>query len=454
MFKYSLLLVLFPLLYSCTNAKISSVPNRPNIVLMIGDDHGYPYFGFMGSDKVITPHLDKLASSGFLFTNGYVSANHCRPSLQSLMTGMLPIRYDKRVDSMLFANTSRMRFRSAVEKENYERDFRHNAMSHFSTLVSSLDSIGYRSFQAGKWWEFHYENGGFSHGMTTGWSPEDKEDGATWFSKFMGGEGLSIGKKTMKPVFDFIEEEEAPFFLWFAPELPHYPFDAPDSLVNLYPLDTYTISASEYYANCTRFDKTIGLLVDKLVQANKFENTLFIYVNDNGWEQDYDQEFRHDSLRWHNGGDKGKLSVFDPSFRTPIFFSWSNVISEGKNDLSIVESVDIPTTILDVVGLNNSFCKDGSSLAPLLFGEESAVKHNRAIGRVGKVRDSVDMMGRDVEGFWLRDKDWFFQWIRSENIYQLFDMNVDPMNDIDLSTTHPDLVDSLQNKIIEWESSF
>ena len=69
------------------NAKQNS---KPNIILIIGDDHGYPYFGFMGSEIVKTPHMDTLANSGVVFTNGYVPDNHCRPALQSLVTGILP----------------------------------------------------------------------------------------------------------------------------------------------------------------------------------------------------------------------------------------------------------------------------------------------------------------------------------------------------------------------------
>ena len=72
---------------------ISCKTEKPNVILLIGDDQGYPYFGFMGANYVQTPNMDKLASSGTLFTEGYVSDNHCRPSLQTLLTGTLPVEY-------------------------------------------------------------------------------------------------------------------------------------------------------------------------------------------------------------------------------------------------------------------------------------------------------------------------------------------------------------------------
>ena len=69
--------------FSCQQKNIS---DPPNIVLIIGDDHGYPYFGFMGAGYVQTPNMGELASSGTVFINGYVPDNHCRPSLATLIT--------------------------------------------------------------------------------------------------------------------------------------------------------------------------------------------------------------------------------------------------------------------------------------------------------------------------------------------------------------------------------
>ena len=84
-----LLLILLSAAFACnlaeqrTNQSTSKITELPNIIMLIGDDQGYPYFGFMGADYIHTPHMDELAESGVLFTNGYVSDNHCRPSLQT-----------------------------------------------------------------------------------------------------------------------------------------------------------------------------------------------------------------------------------------------------------------------------------------------------------------------------------------------------------------------------------
>ena len=91
----TLILFLF-LLFSCgRNNSVLKNKQLPNIILIIGDDHGYPYFGFMGSKNVRTPNMDSLAKNGTVFTNGYVPDNHCRPTLRSLITGLLPTEYKK-----------------------------------------------------------------------------------------------------------------------------------------------------------------------------------------------------------------------------------------------------------------------------------------------------------------------------------------------------------------------
>ena len=73
----------------------------PNIVLLIGDDHGYPYFGFMGDQHVITPSMDALAEGGVTFSNAHVTAPYCRPSLRTLATGLHPVDYRLQVNQII-----------------------------------------------------------------------------------------------------------------------------------------------------------------------------------------------------------------------------------------------------------------------------------------------------------------------------------------------------------------
>ncbi|MEM6724511.1 MAG: sulfatase-like hydrolase/transferase, partial [Bacteroidota bacterium] len=165
--KHLLFLFLLFTLIGCdpaSNAETSedqAPSTKPNVVLLVGDDQGYPYFGFMGADYVQTPNMDALAASGYLFTEGYVPQNHCRPSLQALITGTLPVDYGNQVEELI----SKQQIPDSAKV-----DFRFHAMQYFNTLPRILAKHGYQSFQGGKWWEFNYQNGGFDTGMTTGWT--------------------------------------------------------------------------------------------------------------------------------------------------------------------------------------------------------------------------------------------------------------------------------------------
>jgi arylsulfatase A-like enzyme len=440
---------------SCGQMNKNTLPEEesilPNIVLIIGDDHGYPYFGFMGADYIQTPEMDKLAESGIVFTNAYVPSNHCAPSLQTLMTGTIPIQYQQQLKKNMEKEKQEEHYLSLNEtaKREWERNYRFHAMKDFETLPRLLAKKGYKSWQGGKWWEFSYQNGGFTEGMTMGWKKEDmKKEG--WFLQFMGGEGTELVRKTMQPFYDFVDKnKEDPMFIWFAPELPHYPLNAPDRFYDIYKDKDMTESAKRYYANCTWFDEGISDLVNHLKEKGEFDNTLFVYVNDNGWEQNPDQEFRHDSLRWHNGGDKGKLSVYDMSFRTPVLFSWKDTIKAGIVKEDFLHSSDIPATILDFVGIPIPEDYYGKSFKEVILGKTEGPR-SEIIGRAEQMRWEGDMMGKDIEAYWLRNDQWFFSWNLTLKTQELFNMTQDPFNDYNVAKEHPEKVEAFVEKIKVW----
>lgn len=434
----------------------------PNVVLLIGDDHGFPYFGFMGDRNVVTPAMDALAAGGHTFTLGHVTASYCRPSLRSTITGLHPVAYVRRERSIVERRRRENPGYAALderEKRKWDVLQMAAAMREFDTLPSLLAKAGYVSWQGGKWWENSYENGHFTEGMSAGWDLS-KFGGEGFFLEMMGGAGNDLLRKTMQPAYDFIDRrKDAPFFLWFAPQLPHTPFDAPYTYAKFYRDKPLSESAKLYYANISWWDHGLSQLMDFIESRGLLDDTLFVYVNDNGWEQDAQVEYkrpgsdlRNDPL-FANGGVKGKGGLYDMSFRTPIIFYWKDRLVRGFNETILVSSLDVLPTILDIVGEPVPEHLTGRSLAPLLLAERDAAEYterDELISYVDTRRDPARPMGARAEGFYIRTARWHFLWYRDTGEMALYDMPADPRSERDVAAEHPELVAGFQRRIEEW----
>ena len=423
----------------------------PNIVLIIGDDHGYPYFGFTGSAHVHTPHLDRLASEGALFTLGHTTDNHCRPALQTLVTGLYPAQYAALADSVRRQDAAASPEYAALASPERERwDYIHQAqvMREFTTLPRLLAEAGYVSFQAGKWWEQSFANGGFTEGMSEGWA-EELWGQPGFFRELMGGDGIKLARETMQPVYDFIDRHpETPFFLWYGPSLPHTPLNPPEKFARLYSDTDLSESARQYYGNCTWFDAGVGELLAHIDSRGLADRTLVIYVNDNGWEQPPFVEYAGDHILYSNGGPHGKLSIHDQAFRTPIVLYWPQEITPHTFADVLVSSTDLVPTILDYAGLAVPDYMPGQSLRPLMEGR-AVWDRQVLIGRVTQLRSETDVMGHAQEGYYVRTQRWHFALTGGQA--RLFDMSGDPH--LDVADRYPELLPAFEAQIEAWRQS-
>ena len=101
-----------------------------------------------------------------------------------------------------------------------------------------------------------------------------------------GDKGLKIGREGMQPIHDFIDlamKEDKPFLIWYAPFLPHTPHNPPEHLLKKYTKEGREKDVAKYYAMCEWFDQTCGELTEAIDQRNLRDNTIFIYICDNGW---------------------------------------------------------------------------------------------------------------------------------------------------------------------------
>ncbi|MPZ19062.1 MAG: sulfatase-like hydrolase/transferase [Luteitalea sp.] len=415
---------------------------RPNIVLIVSDDQAWTDYGFMGHPIVQTPRLDRLADHSAVFRRGYVATALCRPSLATLITGVYAHQHK-------ISGNDPSPALAPPDSTRYA-ELREQMISHidrYPTVPKLLAERGYLSFQSGKWWEGSYQRGGFTHGMTRGFP---KPGGRH------GDDGLTIGREGMEPVFEFIDHtvaEKRPFFVWYAPFLPHTPHNPPERLLAKYRDKVDSLFVAKYYAMCEWFDETSGQLIDYLDEKGLTENTLFLYVADNGWIQ------RDDA-----GGYalRSKQSPNEGGVRTPIMLSWKGVIDPQEHD-TLVSSVDLAPTILSAAGAAIPKNLPGIDLLPVvrdgkkldrdtIFGEgfahdvadldnpEASLLYRWAIeGRWKLILTYDGALGRYASSH-----------PRTERRPQLYDLTADPHETDNVAARHPEVAERLAKKIARW----
>ena len=197
--------------------------SKPNIVLIISDDHAWTDYSFMGHPHIRTPNIDRLAAESLTFSRGYVPSSLCCPSLASIITGLYP--HQHRITSNDPPMPPGMAGREYWQSTEYRqgREVMNRQLEAVPTLPRLLAGANYVSLQTGKWWQGNYRRGGFTHGMTEG--------------ERHGDAGTQIGRKTMQPIYDFIAEarrDKRPFFVWYAPMMPHQVHNPPQRLLEKY----------------------------------------------------------------------------------------------------------------------------------------------------------------------------------------------------------------------------
>ena len=310
----------------------------PNIVWIIADDQAYTDFGFMDHEVVKTPNLDRLAANSALFPNGYVPSSLCRASLATLITGK-------------YAFDHGICFNDPPEGRTQADTFRF--LQSQVPLPLALRNAGYRSMQTGKFWEGRYDNGGFTDGMTLGGRH--------------GDEGLTIGRETMQPIDDFLSvESDDPFFIWFAPFLPHTPHNAAPEYEAIYAGQGLDQKTLKYYAAISWLDDTVGQMMDLLEEHGEADNTIVMFIVDNGWAPLLDGDsFRDLQGRNLRFDPRSKSSPYEDGVRTPVMISWPGHIQPRRYD-DLVSSIDFFPTSLAMAGLRPAPGLEGTNLLPFV----------------------------------------------------------------------------------------
>ncbi|MDB2687201.1 sulfatase [Mariniblastus sp.] len=415
---------------------------QPNIVMIISDDQGWMDYSFMGHPTIETPNLDKLAKQSALFRRGYVPTALCRPSLMTMITGRYAHQHG------VTGNDPSPKFsKRGTEDNDRRRAELITNIGKYPTIAKQLAEHGYRCHQSGKWWEGNFKQGGFTEGMTRGFP----EPGGRH-----GDDGLKIGREGIEPVTKFIDSavaDEKPFFVWYAPYLPHFPHTPPERLFEKYSAKVESKSIAKYYAMCDWFDETCGQLINHLDEQNLRDNTLIVYVCDNGWIQ-------NPTSRGYLP--RSKQTPYEGGIRTPILFCWPGKIDPSDRP-ELCSSIDLAPTILAAAGIKADADLPGLNLLPYLedktpidrdtlFGETFA--HD--IADINKPEASL-MYRWCIQGKWklllTYDGEAYTnraKFPRTDKRPQLFDLIADPGETKNLASENPTVVAELAQKIKQW----
>ncbi|MBK1828846.1 sulfatase-like hydrolase/transferase [Haloferula rosea] len=394
-------------------------PTKPNVILIISDDHGFADYSFMGHEVIKTPHIDKMAAESLLYTRGYVMPV-CSPSLASLLTGKMPSAHGITGNDL-----------SDKRSPKGNRQILANRLLDNSLMLpKAISEAGYLTFQTGKIWNVTYDDVGFTHGMTD-------------TAGRHGDAGLAIGRKGMKPIYDFIETaqaEEKPFFIWHAPLMPHDPHTPPKKIFTKYKGKGPTPAAEKYFAMVEWFDNTCAELDDYLAKNDLKENTVILYLADNGWDANLGYK-----------GTRSKLSPYENGIRTPMFVRWPGKVEPQRDDKALAHIIDFPTTILDITGARNP-----GDLKGLNLMDQEALKARDSIHVEAYTHDIADLKDPSksliaevvIEGWWKLivpgpvKPDRMFSGVPSAP--ELFNLKDDPWEKNDVAKANPEIVARLK----------
>lgn len=421
--------------WGSTSAVVASPP--PNILLIVADDQAWTDYGFMGHPEVRTPRLDRLAAESLCFPRGYVPSSLCCPSLASILTGRFP--HEHRVvcndPPRVAGQTPAQYYASAAYRAGRERMARF--MEETPTLPRWLGDHGYLSFQSGKWWQGHFSRGGFTHGMTLG----NEDRGGRH-----GDVGLEIGRKTLQPILGFMDEagrQGRPWMVWYAPMMPHDPHTPPERFLAHYRERTNSLPVARYWAMVEWFDETCGQLLDAVESRGESENTLVVFLADNGWITD---------PKTGRYAPKSKQSPYDGGLRTPILVRWLGTIRPERLDVP-VSSVDLMPTILAAVG-----AAPPKGLPGLDLRDRRAIRRRTGVGGACFTHDAVDL-DRPASGLrwrWWVEGNWKLivpaPWNEASERVELYDVVADPFERVNRADEEPRSVRRLRRALDAWWS--
>ena len=453
-----LLLGLAPILLSLPAASANDRP--PNVLLILADDLGWSDLSCYGADLHETPHLDRLASQGVRFTQAYASPV-CSPTRAAIMTGKDPARLHMTV---WYEQSKRsVRDRPLIPPTTVS-----DLPFAERTLAEALRPAGYLTAHVGKWHlgaASHYpEAQGFDANVGgTFWGAPP-----TFFFPYRGPwsnsdeyryvPGLDFGEPG-EYLTDRLTDEalriidragDRPFYLNLWYHTVHTPIEAKAELVDRYraKLSPGLVHRNPAYAAMVHsLDANVGRLLDGLDARGLADDTLVVFLSDNGG---YINEYRGDTVTSNHPLRSGKGSLYEGGIRVPMIVRTPGASHSAGTALDTpVTVMDLLPTILDLTGVEDPDPPpiDGRSFAPLLSGEADGPLHDALYWHFPHYYPTTTPVGA------IREGDWKLLEYFEDGRVELFDLASDPGEARNLAADRPDLADRLRRRLSDWRAS-
>jgi len=422
--KFGSAIVVMLLMVHVSNS--ADTPSKPNIIVILADDLGWGDVGFNGCREIPTPNLDALAKSGVRLTSGYAPHPYCSPSRAGILTGRHQQRFGhecnptKKADGLPLSET---------------------------LLAAMLKQTGYATAAIGKWHLGDLEDYwptkrgfdewfGFTGGSMDYWGKTGPTSGIV-------RNGQPVPRSKLKYLTDdfsdeavaFIERNKAsPFFLYLAYNAPH----SPNQVTREHLKKTEHIEhggRAVYGAMVAGMDAGIGKVLDKLRALKLLDNTLIVFLSDNGGRADGAVNF---PFRGHKG------MLFEGGIRVPFCISWPARIPSGQEIDSPITGLDIAPTALAAANIATpkDVQLDGINLLPFLDGKKNALPPRTLFWRYA--------LSATEFGYAVRDGDTTLVFRGVNDHKFLFDMKADPYQQNNLANQQKDVVQKLTAKYEDW----
>ncbi len=405
---------------------------KPNIIVIFTDDHGYADLSCVGMEKdVKTPHLDRMAAEGVRFTDGYVTAPQCCPSRAGILTGRDQNRFGLNANGMGPLPLSEL------------------------TIADRLGKAGYVTGMVGKWHlnltenkdkkRYHPHARGFQetfYGSRSRYSVTYDLKGNRFKKlKSLRTKGDRLDRQSDAAVQFIDHHHQRPFFLYLAYFAPHVPLASSKKYLDRFPGE---MPERRRYALAmiSAVDDGVGRIMARLKQHGIDDNTLVIFLSDNGAPLKLTMEDLSMQIKggaWDGSkntplnGEKGMLA--EGGIRIPFLARWKGTIPAGQVNDTPVSSLDIAATACAAAGMKHQNDLDGLDLLPMLAK--------------GKPLPERTLYWRFWEQSAARKGDWKFLKMGNQQSF-LFNLANDPSETKNLIQQHPELAAQLEKSATTW----